>query len=246
LAIAVPALLLFLIKYRKLNLRKILLYGFLGFVVIYIVYALRLFRHYGDLENFIKNFDLITFNNRLFEMLLNDDGELGLRNIFLYFIYKNNNFINFNQGHTYLRLLFMFIPTKYSFGLKSPDFAISMGSAWSGDFSNTTFSTHPTLYGDCFANLYWFGIFLAVFWALFATIIDKIIYEDGSLVKQLNYISIFGSMYVIIGRGSVYNGIYMGVSSAIILNFIYFIAHRIPTITLHSKSSYKKAEKKFL
>ena len=164
-------------------------------------------------------------------MLLNNDGELGLRNVFLYFIYKDNNFLNFNKGHTYLRLIFMFIPTKYSFGLKPPDFAITMGSAWLGDFSNTRFSTHPTLYGDVFANFYWFGIILAIFWAIFALIIDRIIINN-CLLKQLNYISIFGSMYVIIGRGSVYNGIFIGVLSAIIFNIIYFVYHKMPSIKL--------------
>lgn len=222
-------ILMYLLKYRKLRFKQIILYGVLGFFIIYIVYALRLFRHYGDLRNFISAFEFSQFNQRLFEMLLNNDGELGLRNVFLYFIYKDNNFLNFNKGHTYLRLIFMFIPTKYSFGLKPPDFAITMGSAWLGDFSNTRFSTHPTLYGDVFANFYWFGIILAIFWAIFALIIDRIIINN-CLLKQLNYISIFGSMYVIIGRGSVYNGIFIGVLSAIILNIIYFIYYKIPLI----------------
>lgn len=231
LPIVIPFLLLFLIKYRKLDLKKVVLYGFLGFLVVYIVYALRLFRHYGDLATFISTFDFMTFNERLFDMLLNSDGELGLRNVFLYFIYKNNHFINFNKGHAYIRLLFMFVPTKFSFGLKPPDFAISMGSAWLGDFNNTRYSTHPTLYGDCFANFYWFGILLAIFWALFVTIIDKIVYKSD-LIKKLNYITIFGSMYVIIGRGSVYNGVYLGVFSAIMLNSMLLIYRQIPKISI--------------
>ncbi|MBA1334148.1 MAG: hypothetical protein HPY66_1632 [Firmicutes bacterium] len=235
LPIVIPVLLIFLLKYRKLNFKKVILYGILGCGVIYIVYALRLFRHFGDLTTFINTFEFESFNKRLFEMLLSGDGELGLRNVFLYFIYNDNNFLNFNKGHTYLRLLFMFIPTKYALGLKPPDFAISMGSAWMGDFTNNRFSTHPTLYGDCFANLYWFGIFLAIFWALIAVVIDKIIYKSN-LLKKLNYISIFGSMYIIVGRGSVYNGVLLGTISAILLQIMYIVYHKFPRIKLTSKS----------
>lgn len=236
---------LYLLKYRKLRFKQIIIYGFIGFVVIYIVYALRLFRHYGELINFINTVDFSQFNKRLLDMLLNGDGELGLRNVFLYFIEQKNNFLNFNNGHTYLRLIFMFIPTKFSFGLKPPDFAISMGSAWLRDSSNTSYSTHPTLYGDVFANLYWFGILLAVFWAFFSFVVDRIVIKS-KLTMQLNYISIFGSMYVIIGRGSVYNGVLLAVLSAIVLNILYFIYYRIPAINLkvnNNKESVINAKK---
>jgi len=60
-------ILMYLLKYRKLRFKQIILYGVLGFFIIYIVYALRLFRHYGDLRNFISAFEFSQFNQRLFE-----------------------------------------------------------------------------------------------------------------------------------------------------------------------------------
>jgi len=246
LPLIVMIILMYLVKYRRLRFRQMILFALLGSSVIYIVYALRLFRHYGELSNFTSNFDLYQFNKRLFDMLLNGDGELGLRNVFLYFIDNDNDFLNFNKGHTYLRLFFMFIPTKLAFGLKPPDFAITMGSAWSGDFANTKFSTHPTLYGDVFANLYWFGILLAVFWAIFALVVDRIVIKSN-LTKQLNYISIFGSMYVIVGRGSVYNGVFLAVLSAVILNVVYIACYKVPTIKFDklykNKESYSECQR---
>ena len=229
LPLIIPILFQIMLKYKELRFVNIVKFCVIGFSIIYTIYAFRLFRHYGDLATFITSFEFRFFNEKLFNMLLNGDGELGLKNVFLYFIYNDNNFPNFNQGHTYLRLLLMFLPTKYSFGLKPPDFAISMGSAWIGDFNNTRYSVHPTLYGDSFANLYWYGIMLAAFWALFASLIDKII-SRSNLIKKLNYISILGTMYVIIGRGSVYNGIHFAVVSVIIFHIMYGLYCKFPEL----------------
>lgn len=228
----VSTLVLAIVKNKKINIKNIIIYSLLGFSAIYLVYALRLFRHYGTLSTFLNTVNLSTFNERVFEMLLNGDGELGLRNVFLYFINNDNNFPGFNKGHTYIRLLFVLIPTRFAFGLKPSDFAITMGSAWRGDFSNSTFSTHPTLYGDVFANLFWAGIFLAIFWAIFVTVIDWISYKKRSRIEQFCNISIFGTMYIIIGRGSVYNAVFSAIVSVVILRLLMLVFRKVPRVKL--------------
>lgn len=231
LPILIPMIIIFLVKNRKLNSRSIFIYCILGFFAIYLVYGLRLFRHYGGLDVFLSSFNFTEFNNILISRVLNNSGELGLRNIFLYFINNNNNFENFNKGHTYLRLLFILIPTKFSFGVKPPDFTISMYNAYSGNIYNTTYSVHPTLYGDCFANFYWFGFLLAIFWAFFTTFIDRLA-DRKSLVVKSGLAVIWGCIFVIIGRGSVYNGVILGVISSLFLLISYPVYHFFPLIRL--------------
>ncbi len=208
---------------RRKSFKTIISLGILGIVSVYLVYFLRLFRIYGGFYSLFSSLDIYSMNNLVIDMLLNGNGELGLRNAFYYFIDNNNHFPNFNEGHTYLRLLFIAIPTSLSGGLKPPDFAISMGSAWINDFSNTNISMHPTLYGDVFANFWWFGIFLGIFWAVFNFLIDKIVNRKNKVVKNVLLV-ILGAMFVIIARGSVYNGVFIGLVSSFILLGVYLIS----------------------
>lgn len=215
---AIVAILLYYIsKNRQIKMKQVVFFSLSSIIVIYTVYAMRLFRHYGSIENFIMNFDFIYFNTRILEMLLTGDGELGLRDAFYYFLDHNNNFPGFGEGNTYIRLLLIFLPTGYSFDIKPSDFAITMGSAYLYDFTNTIFSMHPTLYGDCYANLWWFGVFLGVFWAIFVFLIDKISDSRRNIIIKASFMVLFGCVYGIVGRGSVYNGLYIGYISGILL-----------------------------
>lgn len=211
----------------KLSFKKIVGFSLMGFFVLYIVYFLRLLRVYGGVYNLISNYNFIELNAQVFDMLLNGNGELGLRKAFYHFIYYENNFANFNKGHTYIRLLLIGIPTALIPAIKPPDFAISMGSAWSGNPYNTVYSMHPTLYGDCFANLWWFGVLLGIFWALFSYQIDKFIYGKNKTTKMM-FMVLFSTAYVIAGRGSVYNGFFIAFIGTIII----FIVNLISRIKL--------------
>lgn len=206
----------YFLKNKKLNLKTIIAVGICGFLTIYLVYFLRLLRIYGGFYNMFNSNSLIELNARTLEMLLNGDGELSLRNAFYHFIYYDNNFANFNKGHTYIRLLLVAFPTFVLKGIKPPDFAISMGSAWSMNPHNTSFSIHPTLYGDCFANLWWFGIILGIFWAFFSFFIDKFIHKKNDVVKVMLMV-LFGTAFVIAGRGSVYNGFFSAFVGTILI-----------------------------
>lgn len=193
----------FILKHRKLHTREILVLSVLGVISIYLVYALRAFRHYGSIETFINDFSVADFQERVANLFRTENGELGLRRDFYYFLQNNNKFKNFGKGHSYIRMLLVFIPTRWSFGIKPPDFAISMGAAVGMGVGG---STHPTLFGDCYANLGWWGVMLGGFWALFSSIFDRIIYRQKNYRNKVLLFNLIATSFIIMGRGSVYNG----------------------------------------
>lgn len=204
-------------KRDKLNI-KTLVFGLIAsFFVIYIVYALRVFRHYGTVQDFIASFNFDEFNSKIKLYLATSNGELGLRRYFYYFISRNNQFRDFGKMHSYIRMLLVYIPTSWSFGLKPNDFAISMGQAIGMGAGG---STHPTLFGDCFANLDVFGFLLGAFWAMYACIVDSIIVSRKSKTNQVLLYVLNAVVYVIIGRGSVYNGFWFVAYGMPLLIFI--------------------------
>ena len=210
----------YILKENKIGLKKIFILGCIGIISIYCIYALRVFRHSGSAKNFIDMYNLKTFNLKVFDYLENDDGELGLRKYMYYFIENDNNFQNFGKGHTYLRMLFVLIPTKWSFGLKPDDFAITMGKAILPN--STGFSMHPTLFGDVYANFGFYGFLWGAFWAIFVNMIDRII-EKRNKIIYLPLTFIFCISYIIEARGSVYNGFVWSVYGYVILIFIYIV-----------------------
>lgn len=229
-----PALIAFVVpllfnKTSKLSIKQIITASSLAFVSVYTVYVLIVIRHNGGFFSIMHNLDISDINNSVFNMILNGDGELGLRRAFYYFIKYDNNFANFNKAHTYIRMLLIGIPTSFSGGIKPPDFAISMGSAWIMNPYNTTFSMHPTLYGDCFANLGWFGIFLGFFWAIFINMIDLIIKRKNHVMRIMLF-AIYSVSLVIVARGSVYNAVFSAFVNTIIIYFVYIISKLISKI----------------
>lgn len=213
---------IFLNKHQKLNVKTSIIAIFLLIAIIYIVYGLRVFRHYGTISDFINNFTFQDFNQKIKLYIQNDDGELGLKNFFYYFIDNKNNFANFNSGHTYIRMLLFLVPTSLSFGIKPPDFAISMGYAVNPLIKG--YSVHPTLFGDCYANFGFYGVIICgLFWALYVGLFDKMTLASKSVYLKLSYISIISFTYIIIGRGSIYNGFVWQMYSLILLNFLNII-----------------------
>lgn len=211
---------IFIFKNKNIRLSTVLGAAVAGIAVIYIVYGLRVFRHYGSVQVFLQNFELDEFISKINLYIATDNGELGLRRDFYYFIAHDNNFPNFGKAHSYIRMLLVYIPTQWSLGLKPDDFAIAMGSAIGMVAGG---STHPTLFGDCFANLGFFGIFLGIFWAGYATIMDKItIGRKRARYKVLIY-GLNAVVYCIMGRGSIYNGFWFaayGIPFLLLLEFL--------------------------
>jgi|LSQX01.2.fsa_nt_gb hypothetical protein len=224
-------------RHKVLRFKDVLKFAVIGLIIVYLVYGLWVFRHYGTFTAFADSFDFIDFNSRVFEKMLSGEGELGLRNVFYHFVMYNNQFPDFNKGHTYIRTLMVGIPTRYSFGLKPPDFARTMYRAHSGNYFDTITSTHPTLYGDCFANLHWFGILLGVFWALFAGSIDRLVTRKSVVVSTLLTV-LWSCVFVIVGRGSVYNGIYIGYFGSLFITGMYCVT-KVSMVMLKGKARFK-------
>ena len=97
------------------------------------------------------------------------------------------------------------IPSRFTFGLKPADMCITMGKAWKPDFKGIiNFTVTPTLFGDCYANLGMFGVLLGAFWSLVATIMDAICNRRHEIFSLLFW-GMIATVFVDIGRGSIYN-----------------------------------------
>lgn len=220
-------------KKEKINIKMILTLAVIGVLSIYLIYGIRVFRRSGNIGNFFEQYDMKTFNNQIGEYLAEDDGELGLRNYFYYFIENDNKFTNFNKGHTYIRMMMVLIPYKFSFGLKPNDFAISMGTAVNETIEGL--SIHPTLFGDIYANFGIIGILMGIFWAVYVICINKMC-NNNNFTKKSVYSVIWGVCLVIQGRGSVYNAFASAIYSLIIFQVLYIIFKIIKNTTIKNKS----------
>ena len=186
----------------KLTLKKIIILLIIGLISIIFIYAIQIFRYYGSISNFITEFDMQVFFDSIFMNMSEGKGDIGLRDVFYYFIYHDNQFENFGKGHTYIRMLLLFVPTQWSAGLKPPDFAITMGSALGTGLDG--FSTHPTLFGDCFANFGYWGALMGIFWAILVFGADKFA-NRLEINLKIGAIILIANTAIIMGRGSVYN-----------------------------------------
>ena len=211
-----------LLKIKVIKPRHIILAGLMAVAVIYVVYGIRAFRWLGTLRHAMDVFSFEYLNSTIWGFLKDQDGELGLRRIFYFFIDNNNDFEGFNKGSTYLRMLLVFLPSRLTFGLKPESFDLTMGQAIGMVEGG---STHPTLFGDCFGNLGWWGILLGIFWAVFCNIVDYIIERQPDDFFKIMIFFLASYSYVVMGRGSVYNGfqaLAWGVVLLIILRIIFF------------------------
>lgn len=202
LPVFVVALTYVIYRNDSLNIKKILALISIGGLAVLFIYALQIYRYYGSLGSFIDRFDFVEFINLLLFRLSEGEGDIGLREVFYYFIYNDNNFEGFERGHTYIRMLLFFLPTSWSFGIKPPDFAITMGTAMKTGLEG--YSVHPTLFGDCFANFGYWGFLTAILWAYIVKVVDDIVNHKDSSWKIV-LIIFFANSYIIVGRGSVYN-----------------------------------------
>ena len=229
----------FVFKIRKLKLSHLVIATLGAVGVIYLVYGLRVMRHYGTLENFINTASFVDVVEKINLYIITDNGELGLRNDFYHFIKYDNKFDGFGEGASYVRMLLVYIPTRFSFGLKPDDFAITMGTACGG---SNGYSTHPTLFGDCYANLGWFGILLGAFWALYASVADYITVRFKHILFKILAFCLFASMYVLMGRGSVYNSFFYVAYGVPVLCALSYVHRRLPHIkfSLTTKYTIKK------
>lgn len=214
----------YLIKRRRITIKMGIFCLICACLVIYVVYALRAYRWYGTIDNFLHTVTFQNFNEQILEFFRKDNGELGLRKWFYYYIDGDNQFKDFGQGHSYLRVLMTFIPTRFSLGLKPADFAQAMGSAI-GMIPGG--SMHPTLFGDAYANFGIWGIFAGAFWAGYVTLADKIMEFLRNDICVFFAYTICAYAYVVEGRGAIYNGNVMMAYGLVVLMVLYVAKRRV-------------------
>lgn len=158
---------------------------------------------------------------RSFEYMKEGGGEFGLLKAFYYFIEKNNNFVNFGEGLGYIRLLLLIIPSAI---LKSKprDFAIDMYKEWT-HVDNPRGTMHPTLYGDTFANFGFAGCFMGLLYGLFIIFIDENIKRTQDPMIRVMKISMGCTMFVLLGRGAMYNAIFNFIIGWFVLETTYWL-----------------------
>ena len=93
-------------------------------------------------------------------------------------------------------------------------------------------STHPTLFGDCYANAGFWGILLGAFWAIYCSVSDKIIVRCKNQVLKTMVYCLFAVTFVIIGRGSVYNSFFFVAWGLPALWIIIAIIGKLPRIKI--------------
>lgn len=206
LLILIPFILYFVFLRDRLNVKIVVRCVVVGFIAIVLIYFLQIIRLSGSLDNFFSNLSLDYLLSMIDRMISNSQGDLSLRNVFYYFVEHDNDFPGFGTLASYRGLLLLPIPSGLTFGLKPPDFAITMGAAWLGNPANTSYSVHPTLFGDCYANLGYYGVILGAFWALFISFIDFLVYQVKNKSDRILYVSAICCQYTLIARGSVYYG----------------------------------------
>lgn len=228
---------IFIYKNKKISIR-VITFGIIACIaIIYIVYGLRVFRHYGTLQTFLQNYQFSDFNDRVKQYIATDNGELGLRRSFYYFIYKENNFEGFGKMHTYIRMLLIYIPTRWTYGIKPSDFAITMGAAMG---NKAGVSTHPTLFGDCYANLGMLGCLLGLFWGFYCNVVDWITSKQKTKTALILVYVLNAVVYTIIGRGSVYNAFWFAAYGVPLIMLVVYMKQHLKIRIVFGKKNNKK------
>lgn len=229
LPLVVSVILFYVIKIKRIRFKTLAIACLLGLVALYLVYAILVIRHYGNIFDAISNLTFQEVSESIIKYIQNGKGELGLKNVFYYFLERNGQFTDFGKGHTYIRMLLVYLPTQLTFGLKPDDFAITMGAAMGMSVGG---STHPTLFGDCYANFLWAGILMGAFWAGYAYVADIIVLKyKNKYISICSYV-LLGYTYVVIGRGSVYNGFFDVAWGLLILKFIEWLSETLPRVKI--------------
>lgn len=209
------------------ELKKIFKSIIIGVCILFSVFLLQQIRYAGSLDSLISNYTITDILQNTVNFIKNGKGEFSLSRVFYYFVENNNDFNNFEEGRTYIRLALLPLPSSI-FTFKPRDFAMDMWEAWHG-MKTTVGTMHPTLYGDVYANFGFIGIFMGIFYALFVKGTDLLMNKVNDESKKILYISILSTMYILLARGAVYNSIANAFWEIVIINLIIFLINVIIT-----------------
>ncbi len=207
-AIFVPLIVWYLYSGQSFGktMRRLIYASLFGITFIATVLGFGALRVFGDYSESINFLDLLQVT---FDLISSPHSEFGLRNAFYYFVENDNNFEGFGYGLGYVRLLLMPIPYSLSFDLKPIDFASYMSVAYDPENSMLGVnSMHPTLYGDLFANFYYFAPLVAPLWAALIKLLDSLwLRQKENIFAASIFVSIAYAL-TLVARGALYNGLY--------------------------------------
>jgi oligosaccharide repeat unit polymerase len=221
----------YILNNRQLKIRKILFLGLMGIGGIYALYLLRAFRYYYTLKD-IGKISFYALNMHVVDFLKTENGDLGLRNVFYFFIEKQNQFEGLGEANGLFRLLLLPIPSRFCFGLKPEDLCIIMGRAYKPGFESTiAYTVTPSLFGEWYADMGMVGFFMGGVWGLIVSLID-LISKRKHRVFYFLYSGLSATIYITIGRGSTYNSLAYILYASYFYAFFYFVCYKMRIINL--------------
>jgi len=220
-ALLIPFLLLILYRNNKINIKLKFVLLILTFT--FLLFFLQAFRWSGGINKFTLQKIPSIITTSLYN-ITGTHGEFHLVTEFYTIVEKKNITKNFGEGRTYWRLALFWLPSplipEHLKFVKPRDFAIDMYNLVHKTPENNRGTTHPTFYGDLFANFGWSGFFMAIFWAFVTEFFDQLFRNNQSkFVFMLGNISTF---YIIIARGAIYNGSFTMIITLFIISILYY------------------------
>lgn len=209
-----PFMIYFLFNKDK---KKVYLGVSAGVAFVFLVFLFQQMRWLGAITN-VFEVGIMELVNRSIEYMKEGGGELGLIKAFYYFIENNNNFQDFGEGNGLIRLALMVFPSAI-LSFKPRDFAIDMYREWF-HVNNPNGTMHPTLFGDAYANIGFGGWILGGIAALLVSLTDEVVSKEKDPIVSTMKISLICTMFVLLGRGAVYNSIFNFVLGWILIEIV--------------------------
>ena len=185
--------------------KKYIFYGMVsGLAIVVFVFLMQQMRYMSGFKGAVA-VGFYGLLKRSLAFMAEGKGEFGLIKSFYYFIEQQNQLTDFGQGLGYMRLALLLLPTSL-FPFKPRDFARDIYREWF-KVDDPRGTMHPTLFGEVYANFGFFSFFMGIFYGILISIFDELVLNSKSETNKVLRISLIGTMFVLLGRGAVYNSI---------------------------------------
>jgi oligosaccharide repeat unit polymerase len=179
----------------------------------------RAVRHSSDLNEFLSADIGLSITDA------SQGAESTFIDAFYYFIYFNNNFPGFEKNFTLIRILLFWFPD-----FKPVEFSYLMHSAYFGSSPGEGLSMHPTVFGDAYANAWWFGAFIySIFLAFYISMLESLVrfFDSSRDYFKVIVFSIISIVSLIFARGAIYNAFMYSFLPIIFLFILIYFFNKI-------------------
>lgn len=198
--LVVPALLLFMVKGRRLRFRRLAATGVMVVVALYVgIYGLQYIRYQGGLRSAVDEVSVQDY----VEHLQTVPGEADKRLHYYTMLERPSKFSGAVLGATYRRLLVFWYPSALG-DLKPENPHHTLRRDITGR-EHSRASLHPTVFGDAYYNFGWAGVVVGLLWGALAVVIQWPLSAAGGAPALLMLGPICTGV-IVAARGSVYNG----------------------------------------